>query len=598
MKALIKVGYGCNEHCTFCHTLDVRHIDGTAAEVHAKIDRAARLGHTMVVLSGGEPTIRPELFEWAAHVASLGLDFGLVTNGTVLSYPDVVERLLEHRLRYVYMSLHGGTAEVHNRMVRAHTFDHVRAALANLSGRGLDFTVNTVVARQNLEHLRGVVDLCLPYPDLTLKFSMLQPKGGGLHLLDALMPLVSDVAARVREAISYGMERASPQGPRFAHDGIPLCLLPGYEHLYDDLKTHAFWTMVEIGEPDFFPVDDKAKVQPEKCRPCALRGPCPGLYIGYHEEFGDGELRPVLGRPRSNSFHWIFEELVTTAAGDRCPLLEDGVTPWDRGRHLFVRHGERIARFRTFTRDFSDAEIEATKHDAGQVYLDRSSKPALDDFASDLVQLRRSEMCIPCPERAVCTGMFEPVFEDVFTRDDARVREIVASLCGDVLDLGCGDGRYEGVLAPRARAGLLRYLGIDPDAERVRSLRSRWPWAEVRQGAAESLGDADGHYDHVLVLRSWNHLVDPGRAVAAIARRLRPGGTLLIVDNVVFGLARTPRQAHRGEASVARFEHFRNDDAAQVHGVVAALGFELLERKDVGPATSNQWLLRYRAQAL
>ena len=50
MKALIKVGYGCNENCTFCHTLDVRHIDGSAAEVHAKIERAAALGHTMVVL--------------------------------------------------------------------------------------------------------------------------------------------------------------------------------------------------------------------------------------------------------------------------------------------------------------------------------------------------------------------------------------------------------------------------------------------------------------------------------------------------------------------------------------------------------------------
>src|SRR5690606_33678654 len=60
-KALIKVGYGCNENCTFCHTAEVRHIDGTSDEVVRKIRRAAQLGHGMVVLSGGEPTIRPEL---------------------------------------------------------------------------------------------------------------------------------------------------------------------------------------------------------------------------------------------------------------------------------------------------------------------------------------------------------------------------------------------------------------------------------------------------------------------------------------------------------------------------------------------------------
>ena len=37
MKALIKVGYGCNNHCTFCHTLDVRDVDGAAPEIDAKI---------------------------------------------------------------------------------------------------------------------------------------------------------------------------------------------------------------------------------------------------------------------------------------------------------------------------------------------------------------------------------------------------------------------------------------------------------------------------------------------------------------------------------------------------------------------------------
>ena len=112
-KALIKVGYGCNEHCTFCHTLDVRPIDGSSDEVERKIQRAAELGHAMVVLSGGEPTIRPELLAWAQRVAALGLDLGLVTNGRALAYRELVDRLVALRLRYVYLSLHGGTAAVH-----------------------------------------------------------------------------------------------------------------------------------------------------------------------------------------------------------------------------------------------------------------------------------------------------------------------------------------------------------------------------------------------------------------------------------------------------------------------------------------------------
>ena len=134
MKALIKVGYGCNDHCTFCHTLDVRHIDGEAAEVHAKIERAKQLGHTMVVLSGGEPTIRAELVRWAEHVAQLGMGFGLVTNGRMLRYRDLVDRLVEHRLGYVYLSLHGGSSKVHNLMVRSDAFDETMEGLPKRIG--------------------------------------------------------------------------------------------------------------------------------------------------------------------------------------------------------------------------------------------------------------------------------------------------------------------------------------------------------------------------------------------------------------------------------------------------------------------------------
>ncbi|HEY8375619.1 MAG TPA: radical SAM protein, partial [Nannocystis sp.] len=221
-KALIKVGYACNEHCTFCHTLDVRPIDGAADEVERKIDRAAALGHAMIVLSGGEPTIRPELLRWAARVAALGLDFGLVTNGRALAYRELTDKLIACRLRYVYLSLHGGSAPVHNRLVRSDAFDQAVAALRNLSGRGLDLTVNCVVTRQNLAHLRGLVDLVAEFPDVALKFSMVEPKGGAARNFALLVPRVADVAAAVVDAAAHARER----GMRVQHGGIPRCLVP------------------------------------------------------------------------------------------------------------------------------------------------------------------------------------------------------------------------------------------------------------------------------------------------------------------------------------------------------------------------------------
>jgi molybdenum cofactor biosynthesis enzyme MoaA/SAM-dependent methyltransferase len=598
MKALIKVGYGCNNHCTFCHTLDVRHIDGDSDEVERKIDRAAQLGHTMVVLSGGEVTMRRELLRWAARSAARGMDFGLVTNGRMLVYPELVEKLLGHRLRYVYLSLHGGTAKVHNSLVRADAFEQTYGAIRVLAGRGLDFTVNTVVTRQNVGELRAVVDALLPYPDVVLKFSMVAPKGGGDKLFEHLMPRVSDVAAAVNDAIAYGDEKSQGKA-RYAHDGIPFCLLAGHENQYDDLKTHRFRTMIEIGEPDYFPVDDRDKVQPSECDACALRGPCPGLYRGYREVHGEDEIHAVTGRPRSNSFHYVREQDAGRLEGGRCPVLADGVTPWDAGRAIFLREGDRVVRYRSETRDFTDLEIEATKHAKGQVYLDASDKVAPDDFAKDLVLLRRSDVCAPCPEVKRCAGIFEPAPEgsDVFTRDDARVRAIVQKLEGDILDVGCGEGRYEDVLAPKARAGSIRYVGVEPEEARATSLRARWPWARVVHEPAESL-EEDQAFDHVLVLRSWNHLRDPALAVDRMARALRPGGTLTVVDNIAFALVRDRAQAERAEQGGAGLEHYRNDDSDRADKVIAAAGgFEKLEAMAVAPGTSNQWLLRYRRVA-
>ena len=475
VKALIKVGYGCNEHCTFCHTQDVRETQGSSAEVEAKIVRAAALFREqlapgevgMVVLSGGEPTIRPELLRWADRVAGLGMDLGLVTNGLLLAYPDRVDALIARRLRYVYLSLHGGSARVHNLMVRTHAFDAAYAALHNLAGRGLDLHVNCVVTKHNLAHLRGLVDAVLPFPDATLKFSMVEPKGGGDRLFNHIMPRVADVARQVSDAIAYGEHKASPQGPRFEHGGLPLCLLPGRETQYGDLRTHRYRTMIEVGEPDYFPVDDLNKLHPPACAGCRLRGACPGLFHRYHEVHGAGELRPQTG-PRANAFNYTVRGLVDVPgdmSDQSCPLRDGplGVTPWDRGRDLFVRHAGKLAHYRADTRDFSDAEIAGIKHDTGQLYLDASRKPAPDDFARDLVPLTRAGVCAPCPERARCTGLHEPVFTDRFTRDDAEVRDLLAGLRGDLLDLGCGEAPYADALAPALARGELRYLGLDPD---------------------------------------------------------------------------------------------------------------------------------------
>ena len=301
-------------------------------------------------------------------------------------------------------------------------------------------------------------------------------------------------------------------------------------------------------------------------------------------------------RPRSNSFHYTLRGVVGALTAEKpagCPVLHAGPERWSRGRSIFLRRDDRVALFATDTTDFTDDQLVVVQHSDGQVYLDVSDKAAPDDFRVDLRKLQRSAVCDGCAASARCAGLFDPAREEVFTRDDAAVEAMVEGLRGAVLDVGCGQGPYGPVLARLAREGAITYVGVDPDAAHIEGLRARWPWATLRVGTAESL-DSSERFDHVLALRSWNHLVDPASASASFARALRPGGTLLVVDNVAFGLVRSRSQAARAEGGPARFEHYRNDGAAECVEMVAPTALVLLDRWDVTPATSNQWWVRWR----
>ncbi len=303
--------------------------------------------------------------------------------------------------------------------------------------------------------------------------------------------------------------------------------------------------------------------------------------------------------PRSNSFNFAPVLDVPREAGEPCPVSAGrfDLAQLEPGRDVFVRLHDRMRLFRTRTRDFADAEVMAVKRELGQVYADVSGKVALDDFARDLRKLVLGRECRQCELSARCAGCFHARRTDVFSAADARVREILAGLAGDVLDVGCGEGPYLDALAEGARRGSLRYLGLDPDAQRIALLRSRYPWADYHEGSLQSLTQSGGQeprFDHVLILRSYNHLPDPAIALDAAVALLRDGGTLLVVDNVAFGVVRTEQHVARAEAGPATFEHFRNDSSGDAAALLSQRPLDLLERRDVTPSTGNQWLLRYQ----
>lgn len=295
--------------------------------------------------------------------------------------------------------------------------------------------------------------------------------------------------------------------------------------------------------------------------------------------------------PKSNSFHYVPVRDVPRAPGTPCPLRASRTRSEQPARTLHLRLRDRMRTHVTRTNDFDDVELAKVRDELGQIYVDVSTKVAPDDFARDFRKLALDGECAACELRGACGGAFVMTTGNVFARDDEHVHAALRGLRGDVVDLGCGEGPYLATLERAALDGNIRYTGVDPDGARLEMLALRHPWGRFVASRAEDL--AHGGADHVLALRSVNHLENPAAAFAAAIAALRPGGTLTLVDNVAFGLVRSVETARRAERGAGEFEHFRNDGAAELVALLADAPLELLERHDVGPATSNQWMLRY-----
>jgi SAM-dependent methyltransferase len=114
---------------------------------------------------------------------------------------------------------------------------------------------------------------------------------------------------------------------------------------------------------------------------------------------------------------------------------------------------------------------------------------------------------------------------------DARLQRLLAPLRGDerALDVGCGTGALAYVLAPHVG----EVVGIDASEEYLEAARRDAPANCIFElGDAAALGFPYGTFDLVGCLRVLHHVRRPELVVSELARVTRPGGRILLVDQL------------------------------------------------------------------
>ena len=146
------------------------------------LDDISSVGKPVIILTGGEPLLREDIFEIAAYGDRKGLRMVLATNGTLVT-KQVAGNLLGSGIKRVSISIDGLDAERHDAFRNvAGAFAGALSGIEAMKAAGMEFQINTTVTKANLDQLPAIMDLAVRLGAVAHHIFLLVPTGRGKEM--------------------------------------------------------------------------------------------------------------------------------------------------------------------------------------------------------------------------------------------------------------------------------------------------------------------------------------------------------------------------------------------------------------------------------
>ena len=133
----------------------------------------------IIILTGGEPLLRSDVYDIAKYASGHGLRVVLATNGTLLTH-EIVKKLKVVGIQRVSISIDGSTKETHDTFRgEKGAFESALRGIDILKNEGLSFQINTTITKRNLTQIPNIYDLALQLGASALHIFLLVPTGRG-----------------------------------------------------------------------------------------------------------------------------------------------------------------------------------------------------------------------------------------------------------------------------------------------------------------------------------------------------------------------------------------------------------------------------------
>jgi len=200
-----EVTRSCNLACVHCRAAAQNRPyenELSTAEAFALLDDIVSCATPIIILTGGEPLLRPDIFELAAYGTSKGLRMTMAPNGTLIT-ADNARRMVETGIQRISVSLDGATAASHDafRQVPG-AYAGALQGIAHARRAGLEFQINTTITRRNLAELPAIQDLAVELGAVAHHVFLLVPTGRGKDIEEQAID-----AAQYEQALNWFYEQ-------------------------------------------------------------------------------------------------------------------------------------------------------------------------------------------------------------------------------------------------------------------------------------------------------------------------------------------------------------------------------------------------------